>query len=149
MQIAWRSIQAPSDGPKQAPSANRIPQEVIDVLSTFFGEIIESPHNFRVLSELFLLLSDLFDYLSRFGFILRVNVERTHVIRKVVESSIDIQAIWIDATLHWLVFVNPTPQGALSVFQKAASTVYPSKTDTHFSSGEVNDRMLMARHNFV
>jgi hypothetical protein len=66
-----------------------------------------------------------------------------------VEFSMEIETIWIDATLHWLVIVNTASQGAFSVHQEAASTVLSPETNTHFASGEVDDRMLMARHNLV
>jgi hypothetical protein len=66
-----------------------------------------------------------------------------------VEFSIGIETIWIDATLQWLVIVNTASQGAISVHQEAASTVLSPETDAHFAGGEVDDRMLMARHNLI
>jgi len=149
MQLARRLVQAPSYGPAKTPRTNGIPQEVIDVLSALLGEIVESLHDFGILPEFFLLPSDSSDYLSRFGFVSWANIERAHVVRKVVESSMDIEAIWIDATLHWLVIVNTASQGPFSVHQEAASTVFSPKTNTHFAGGEVDDWMLMARHNLV
>jgi hypothetical protein len=118
-------------------------------LSALLGEIVEPLHDFRILPKFFLLPSDSTDYLSRFGFVSWANIERAHVVRKVVESSMDIEAIWIDAALHWLVIVNTASQGPFSVHQEAASTVFSPKTNTHFAGGEVDDRMLVARHNLV
>jgi len=142
-------VQAPSDGPAKTPRTNGIPQEVIDVLSAPLRETVESLNHFGVLPELFLLPLDPFDYLSRFGFVFWADIERAHVVREVVEPSMDIEAIWVDAALHWLVIVNTASQGPFSVHQEAASTVLSPKTDTDFNGGEVDDRMLMARHNLV
>ena len=142
-------MQARSDGPAKTPGTNGIPQEVIDVLSVLLGETVESLHDFGILPELFLLPSDPSDYLSRFGFVLWANIERTPVVRKMVEFSMEIETIWIDATLHWLVIMDAASQGAISAHQEAASTVLSPETDAHFADGEVDDRMLMARHNLV